>query len=1152
MKFISFFTERPISAFMVYAMCAIFGIFAFYRMPVDLMPGGDSGVLTIFVGVRGGLPPEDIESLITKIVEDERAVVTLNFKVGTDTARAALDVQERLAKIKGKLPKEIEKPVVSRYDESQSPVMILAMSSKHYTPEEMREIADNQLKPTLKRVNGVANIEVGGGREKKILVEFDQSRLEAYALPIRQVISQIGTDNLNILTGKVERERDSYLLRTVGAYKTLEDLGNLPIAVTKEGSRIRLKDVAEIRDFYMEAESYSRLNREPVVSVYIQKEALANTISTAKDVKKAADEFKKTLDPRISFSVVSDQSIAVEKALNNLKGSLFQGAFLVGAILVIFLKNFISASFIFISIPLSLVITLAVMHLFGLSLNVMTISGLAIASGQVVDNSIVVLENIYQYRIKFLQFVNRWDKRFKKTIPALYQKLIRFDSNGEIIADESLMTKTFAVTASNEMLLVLVANTLTAIVVFLPIVFLNPQVRLLYMGLSITVTAALLISLLVAVSTIPSLSANIPAKWTKQSSFFSAYFWLWLRQMYARSVPFYNFLIFHGQKWVRKLNKFDFFKKYFKKIFKFYTAIFICDILLLLFLPNIFYSKLWVRITQITLIVLYMIALIIRSLITDEDMVYSSNVRRELIATKGGYQGYRHMVAWIMRRRFRAALLILVLLVGTGFLYKYLDKEFVGTTEENEFIIFVELPSGTKLDVSDKVVSEVEKVLNQLPEVQKSVKTSVARVEGWSSKIYVTLLPATERTKTTQEVMSTLRPVVSQIGKEYGAFIYFSEPVSSKEFVIDVYGYDYNQLRDMAVKIAQNMEQVKGLADIKLRYKPGRPEVKIEIDREKASLFEFSIHDIAESLHAQIRGLRATYFITPTAQIETVARLQEQYRKTLEDIQNLSLVNPKGTIVPVRQFAIFEFGLTPSEVWRKSRERMIQVSANRGDIALSKVAEGVIRALKQLPVPTGYYWEIGGDFPKMIETEKESQFAFLIMVLLVYAILAGLFESYTQPFIILVAVPLSLIGAIPLLYVTHTPITLGTLIGFIMLGGIAVNNSTILVEVFNNLRQEKNVYRALLQSGQERIRPIVATTLTNITGMFPLVFQGGGSGSLWAPMAITVIGGMTVSTILILFVLPAFYLIMIDIQVWCAKQTTLILEKIVTKKLQKV
>lgn len=1110
MKIIGFFTDRPITTLMTYAILALMGVVAFLKMPVDLMPGGDTGVLTIFVGIRGGLPPEDIESLVTKPIEDEmaalpnledivsvsrkeRATISLTFKVGTDSSRVALEVQERLAKIRGKLPKEIEKPVVSRYDESQAPILILAMSSKHFTPEQMRDISDNQLKPILKRIEGVANVEVGGGRERKILVEFDQDRLGAYAIPIRQVIGQIGSDNLNILTGKIEKEKDAYLVRTVGAFKTLDDLGNLPVAVTKEGSRIRLKDIAEIKDFYMEQESYSRLNREPVVSSYIQKESLSNTIATAKKVKKAMEEFKKNLDPRINFSIVSDQSIAIEKALKNVRKCLIEGAFLAGIVLIIFLQDLLASSIIFISIPLSFIITLAIMHLFNLNLNVMTISGLALASGMVVDDSIVVLENITHHRIKLLRAMNRQkvepSRSLEKEQKGKQNGMI--DDLGEGQSGEKSADVSLPVKATNEMLLALVSSTLTKCIVFLPVVFLNPQVRMLYLGLSITVTSALLISLMVAVTVIPSLAANVSPKWMKESSFFSTFLRIYVQNKLTHGMSRFD-------PWISKVRKW--FRKRFKK-------------------KNV-----------------------------DEDMVYSTTDRLRLFQWQHGFRKYRHFVALVMRKRYWIALSLVLVLLGCGFLYKHLDKEFVGVTEEDEFIIFVELPSGAKLDLSDKVVSSVEKLLNEIPEVKKAVKTSVARVEGWSSKIYVTLLPKTERIRSVQEIIDSLRPLITPIGQEYSAFIYFSEPISSKEFVIDVFGYDYSQLRDVAVRIAQSLEKVHGFVDIKLRYKPGRPEVRVEIDREKSSLFGVTVQDIAESLHAQIRGLRATYFMTPTAQIETVARLQEQYRKTLSDVQLLSLVNPHGIVVPVRQFANFEFGLTPSEIWRKDRERMIQVSANRGDIALSKAGEESMKALRGLQVPTGYYYEFGGDFPKMIETEKESRYAFIMMILLVYTVLASLFESYSQPLVILIAVPLTLIGSIPLLYITKTPVTLGALIGLIMLGGISVSNSIILVDVFNSIRKSKGKLRSLLQAGQERIRPILMTTLTTILGLVPLLLGKEESGSLWAPLATSVIGGLTVSTVLVLFVLPGFYLILEDIQAMLKKYFSITSFKLFHKK----
>jgi HAE1 family hydrophobic/amphiphilic exporter-1 len=353
---------------------------------------------------------------------------------------------------------------------------------------------------------------------------------------------------------------------------------------------------------------------------------------------------------------------------------------------------------------------------------------------------------------------------------------------------------------------------------------------------------------------------------------------------------------------------------------------------------------------------------------------------------------------------------------------------------------------------------------------------------------------------------------------------------------VDIYGYDYKILRDLAVRMAQFLESIPGLTDVKLRYKPGRPEVRIEVDRERASLLGFSIQDIAESLHAQIRGLRATYFLTQSEQVETVARLQEQYRKTLGDVEALSLVNPRGDIVPLHQFVNIAYGLTPSEVWRKNRERMIQVSANRGDVALGKVADIVLAVLPQIKLPTGYYYQIGGDYTKMVETEKESTYAFVMMVLLIYVVLASLFESYTQPLVILIAIPFTLIGAFPLLWITKTPVTIGALIGMIMLGGIAVKNSIMLIDVFNRIREEKRDLRALLQAGQERIRPIVMTTLTTVLGMAPMIFEKGESGSLWKPMAITITGGLIVSTILVLFVIPAFYLILQDCLSWLQKK----------------
>ena len=432
--------------------------------------------------------------------------------------------------------------------------------------------------------------------------------------------------------------------------------------------------------------------------------------------------------------------------------------------------------------------------------------------------------------------------------------------------------------------------------------------------------------------------------------------------------------------------------------------------------------------------------------------------------------------------------------------------------------------AGAKLDISDQVVREVEKVLSDTPEIAGVVKTAAARVEGWSSKVYVTLRPRAERSRSIQDIITDLRPKVADIGQQFDSFVYFSEPESSKEFLIDTFGPEYTNLRDMASGIAQKLQSVKGLTDIKLRYKPGQPEVQIKVDKERAALFGLTIKDVSEDLHARIRGLRPTYFYTENAEIEIIARDQEKFRKTLEDVHYLTLTGPDGTLIPIDQLAEFNFALTPSEVWRKDKQRVIQVSANRDKLPLSTAAKRTLSAMKGLEAPTGYYFQIGGDYVDMVQNEKEFRFAFFIMVGLVFIVLASLFESYIQALMIMVTIPMAMIGSIPLLWITHTSATMSVYIGMIMLGGIAVSAAIILVEKINQSRAEGTpLMKAVLKSSWLRLSPILNTSLTTIVDLIPMALSRSESASLWAPLSLTVIGGATMSTFLTLFMIPALY-----------------------------
>ena len=1071
--------NRPITTIMIYSAFCLLGVFALFQLPVDLMPSAGAPSLTVFVGIRGGLPPEDIESLVTKVVEEaeattqhlrsmmsvsrkDRAVTTLTFEPGTDVAFCALEVQERLAKIKNKLPKDIEKPIVAHYSENDYPVIILSLTSDKKTPEQLREIVDNVLKPRLSRVTGVANIEVGGGRERKILIELDQHRLEGYGLNIREITGKIGSNNLNLQTGKTENERNTLQLRTMGLYNTIDDIKKLNIAVTKEGSRINLEDIATVRDFYMDEESKARLNGKPTVSVYVQKDSTGNTIRVAKRVRAAVEEFKKTMPPGIDLMTVSDQSIFIQDAIDKVMENLTFGALLTWFVIFLFVKEWKHTSVIFAAAPITLLITLAFMYACHIALNVMTLSALALATGMVVDNAAVALQNILR----------------RKRI------MLAKDPNADM--------GQASVEGVEELEMSLAAATITIVVVFLPIVFINQQVKILYSGLAFTITFSMIVSLLVALTVVPLMASRLPLPAHKGYLPPELKAWIQGWSVYVwYSVPWPGFL-------VRRFPKFLIYG-YEAPPPSMETA------------PRVPPGKVKRFFLQ-----------------AGSWFVAGWDILKEATAGLRAHprRTFVHWCAQSVRKQFYISAGLIAATALTVFIYiRLLPKDFLGSTEQNEFVIFVELPAGAKLEISDQIVGAVEKILQDTPDIAKVVKTAAARVEGWSSKIYVTLAPRSERSRTIPQIIADIRPKITDIGSQYDAFIYFSEPEASKEFLIDVFGLDYDKLRDLASAIAQKLQEVKGLTDIKLRYKPGRPEVQINVDKEKAALFGFTVKDIAETLHNQIRGMRATYFYTENMQIESIIRLEEKYRKTLEDVHALTLPGAEGSMVPIEQVATFGYALTPSEIWRRDKQRMIQVSSNREHLPLSEAAKKAIGALKSLNVPEGYYFQVGGDYVDMVQNEKEFQFAFFIMAGLVFIVLASMFESTIQASLVMATIPMAFIGSIPLLYFTKTSATMGVYIGMIMMGGTVARDAIILVEKINHGREVegRTLKRAVLEASLIRLAPILSTSLTIILDLLPMVASKSESAQLWAPLALTVIGGMTASTFLTLFIVPSLY-----------------------------
>ncbi|MCK5240959.1 efflux RND transporter permease subunit [bacterium] len=1109
----NFSLKRPIAFLMIIAFIVIAGLTAMKRLPLELMPNIAYGNVTIFVDVRGGMPPPEVERLITKPIEEamgtvsklkniistskkHRAIVTLEFEPGTNMDLATLETREKFLRVKHRLPKEIEKPVIAHYEEADAPVVIAALTSPHHTSESLRRMVEETLEEKLLRVSGVANVEIGGGRQRKILVELDRQRLVALGLPFQKVVSVLERNNLNVRVGEVSAQSSTFGLRTLGDFKTIEDIKKIGVAVTETGGVIRLVDLGTVKDDYLEAESYSRLNSQAAVTLYIQKESLSNTVAVVEQVQKVLKKFEKTLTSDVEMLVVSNQGKLIKAALYSVMMTLFYGMTLVILILSLFLSKtvitrnlsaigltlllglllvltiigvplqktiivvivMIAALFItalwrkdlwpaFIvaaSIPVSLLLTLGFMYFNHVTLNVISLSGLVLGIGLLVDNAVVVLENY---------------ERLAKKKPGK-------------LKEEQLNQ------ATQEMINPMIGGTLTTIVVFLPFSLLQKQAQLLYAGIAFTVTTILLASLFSAIALVPALLNRY------------------------KSVSSEEGLDKRGDVTQAKKSR-----ALIKKTWSFISSHRIYPALLtMIFLSAVFYFIAGYKL---------------------ELSLYSALVITVLAAGLLMLVRYKLVLNSLLKHQGKVLSVVLLLFALSAAVFWYrVPKDFMASQEQNEFVVFIEMASGVRLDISNRLVKDIEERIQNHAGVKDEIKSISSKVEGWSSKIYVTLKPRFERKLSTARVIARLRKELVNIGEEYETFIYFSEPQSGKEVFVEVFGHNYETLAGLAMQLANRMSKIKGLSDTKVRYRPGRPEVKVILDRNKVALMGLDNKTVAESMHAQLKGLRATKFYDKQEEVETIVRLDPKQCETIEQLRQIMLMSEKDGHMPIEHIAKLHFGLSPSEIWHRNKSRMIQVSANLGKRPLGDAAEDIKAAIHAINFPDDYYADIGGDYEQMVAADKSFKLALGLTIILVFMVMAGLFESLIQPFIIMITVVLSGIGAVTALVLTHTTMTLGVSIGLLMLGGMVVNNGIILIDRINQLKAEHpdiSLFKLISWAGKQRIRPIFITTVTTMCGLLPMALDQSESAGLWQPLAITVIGGLITGTVLTLFVVPCFY-----------------------------
>ncbi|HSM99427.1 MAG TPA: efflux RND transporter permease subunit [Rudaea sp.] len=1071
MSLVELATRRRVTVGMVTLTLVLFGLIALSGLKVNLLPDLTYPTLTVRTAYEGAAPAE-IETLISQPVEEALGVVKnvrtihsvsqagqsdviLQFAWGTNMDQASLDVRDKLDLLQ--LPLTAKKPVLLRFNPATDPILRLALTgpaqngaAESAELKQLRRFADDELRKRLEPTAGVAAVKVGGGLEDQIDVDIDQQRLQQLNLNVADVIKRLGDENVNVSGGRIEDGTQRYLVRTVNQFTDLSQMSDLLIKVDK-GVPIRLKDVANVHQGHKEREGIVRVDGHEAVELAIYKEGDANTVTVAAAVRKQLAKFTCTnqpppcasiLPPNAKLTMIDDQSVFIQSSLNDVRDDAVIGGVLAVLIIFFFLADSWSTFIISLSLPVSLIATFFFMGEAGLSLNVMSLGGLALATGMVVDDSIVVLENIARMRERGIGIVES------------------------------------AVQGAREVSMAVTASTLTTVAVFFPLVFVQGIAGQLFRDQALTITFAMLISLVVAMSLIPmlaSLKGRAPLAFADEAK--------------APRVP--------PRTRIGKITA------AIGRLFR--------------WLPR---ALGWIGFSLGRLggtVIGRILRLLGKGLL--------SGYNRAATA----YHGFLPKALahpWKVLGFAAAMFAVAVALIPT------LGTDLIPQLAQGRFEMTVKQAPGTPLADTDALVRELQakNAKNPLIKMIYGVSGTGTRLDANPTesgeniaRLLVVLAPGAGR-KGESEAMNALRAsMVSHPGSE----VQFSRPKLfsfDTPLEVDLRGYDLDALQKAGNKLASLLQASPRFADVKSSAQGGSPEIRIHFDQDRAAALGLTTKQISDQIVDKIRGAVATQYNFRDRKIDVLVRAKPDERTSIDDIRNL-IVNP-GAATPVRLASVADVtvAMGPNEINRIGQERVAIVTANLhyGDLG-SAVAE-VRDILREHPLAAGVSAHIGGQSEELDASLRSLIFALSLAIFLVYLVMASQFESLLHPFVIMFSIPLALVGAVLALKITFTPLSIVVFIGLIMLAGIVVKNAIVLIDRINQLREEGvDKLAAIAQAAESRLRPITMTTLCTLLGFMPLALSFGDGSEVRSPMAIAVIGGLSVSTLLTLIVIPVVY-----------------------------
>lgn len=1009
---------RPVLTTMVTLIVVIVGLVSLVRLRTDLLPAVEMPTLTVQTRYEGA-SPEVMERLVTERVEEIVATVPgieeitsvsaegnsevrIRFGWGTDLDVAANDVRAKLEQEIDELPDEAERPQIRKFDVAGFPIVILGVSSP-LEPVELTTIVDEQVRPRISRIPGVAQVDIWGEYERELRVELDPDRLRAFSIPLDAVLNALRATNLDLPAGSIENATEEITLRAPSELTSPRDIENTVVA-ERDGAVIRVRDIGAVHDTHRRLSRVVRIDDQLGLRLGIRKQSDANTVEVSQAVLAEVERINRDM-PQLRVIAVSNQGGFIEQSISGVAQSVVFGGALAIVILLVFLQNLRSTLVIALSIPISLIATFALLYVADFTLNLMSLGGLALGVGMMVDNSIVVLDNIFRRR--------------------------------QELGESSTVA---AVEGTREVGAAIIASTLTTIVIFLPVIFVRGISGQLFRELAYVVVFSLAASLIVSLTLVPMLAAKLLGRTERPSDTSS------LAARAARMAA-------------RKLDE----------------------------------------LTQL----------------------------------------YRRTLDVALEKRAALIGISLASLAASLLLYPTLDSELFPPSDESEVTVTGEMPVGTKLALLDQQTKRLEALI--APLVPEAISTvSSAGSAGWrpgdaaKGEVRLTLTPPSERERSSQDVATALRRELTgkipgmelRVRAREGQFL-LQRLLGSDDgqgLTVEVLGPDLNVLNRLADQVAEVARTVPGITDIERKNVQGQPEVRLRTDREAAADRGLSPADVARALEIAVAGRDAGDYRVGSSSHRILVQLADAQQRSLEEILDLTVQNAQGRLVRLGDVTRTEESTGPLVIDRLNQRRVVTVRPNVGDRPVGTVAVDLQAKLADIPTPAGYELRVAGTYEEQTEASRELAFALVLALVLVFMVLAGQYESFRDPIIVMLAVPMAAVGVLVILALTNTTLNLQSYIGAIMTGGIVVNNAVLLVDQASQLRREgRSPMDAVREAGRRRLRPILMTTTTTVLGLLPMALGMGDGGEAQAALGRVVLGGLIASTFFTLLLVPVAY-----------------------------